>query len=254
MCGVIRSGETVGMTTQASAAVLVKPPSLPTMPKTAAPTLSRELEGAHQVHRDVLLAVAAADREDEQRVARAEARDLEPLGEARVPALVVHARGQLGDVVGRRVGLEAADLAEVVDRVAGVAGRAADAEDEEAPARVAHAPEADRPAPRSPAASISRTACSVSCEEQVDEAAASRRSQLEPRRLRRRVKNICTVSRLKSARSLPTSSSFLSRSGVTVMMSQPISAAWMMLSSSRGLAQSSSIACRRRGRSTAPPS
>ena len=83
------------------------------------------------------------------RVARAEARDLEPLGEAGVPALVVHARGQLGDVVGRRVGLEAADLAEVVDGVAGVAGRAADAQDEQAPAGVAHARRA-----RSPRASI----------------------------------------------------------------------------------------------------
>src|SRR6185312_16996689 len=48
--------------------------------------------------------------------------------------------------------------------------------------------------------------------------------------------NIFTVSRLNSPRSLPTSSSFFSRSGVTVMMSQPISAAWTMLSSSRGLA------------------
>ena len=55
--------------------------------------------------------------------------------ERRVPALVVDARGQLGDVVGRRVGLEAADLAEVVDRVAGVPGRAADAEDEQPSAR-----------------------------------------------------------------------------------------------------------------------
>ena len=36
--GVIRSGETVGITTQAAAAALVAPPSLPTMPNTAAPT------------------------------------------------------------------------------------------------------------------------------------------------------------------------------------------------------------------------
>ena len=65
------------------------------------------------------------------------ARRREPLSHSEkrgVPALVVDAGGQLGDVVGRRVGLEAADLAEVVDGVAGVAGRAADAEDEQAPA------------------------------------------------------------------------------------------------------------------------
>ena len=80
---------------------------------------------------------------------RAEARHLQPLGEAGVPALVVHARGQLRHVVGRRVGLEAADLAEVVDRVAGVARRAADAEDEQPPALVAHARQPGRHARRS---------------------------------------------------------------------------------------------------------
>ncbi len=88
--------------------------------------------------RHVLLAVAAADREDQQRVAsRARREPSQPLGEAGVPALVVDAGGQLGDVVGRRVRLEAADLAEVVDRVAGVAGRAADAQDEQPPPAVA---------------------------------------------------------------------------------------------------------------------
>src|SRR5262249_1377461 len=39
--------------------------------------------------------------------------------------------GELGDVVGGRVGLESAELAEVVDRVAGVARGAAHAEDEQ---------------------------------------------------------------------------------------------------------------------------
>ena len=52
------------------------------------------------------------------------------------------ARGQLGDVVGRRIGLDAAQLAEVVDRVAAVAGAAADAEKEQASAAVAHLGEA----------------------------------------------------------------------------------------------------------------
>ena len=54
----------------------------------------------------------------------------------RRPALVVGARGQLGDVVGRRVALDADDLAEIVHRVRAVAGAAADAEEEE-PAAVA---------------------------------------------------------------------------------------------------------------------
>ena len=55
----------------------------------------------------------------------------------RRPALVVGARGQLRDVVGRRVGLDAGDLAEVVDRVRGMRRAAADAEDEEPAARAA---------------------------------------------------------------------------------------------------------------------
>ena len=54
-------------------------------------------------------------------------------------------------------------------------------------------------------------------------------------------RNILTVSSEYSSRSLPTSESFLSRSWVTVMMWQPIWSAWKMLSSSRGLAQISSI-------------
>ena len=49
----------------------------------------------------------------------------------RRPALVVGARGQLGDVVGRRVALDAGDLAEIVDGVRAVAGAAADAEEEQ---------------------------------------------------------------------------------------------------------------------------
>ena len=134
VCGVIRSGETVGMTTHASATCLVYPPSRPTIAEDLRADLARELERADEVHADVLLPVAAADAEDEDAVLLAQPRALEPLGEAGVPPLVVHPRGELGDVVGRRVGLEAADLAEVVDRVAGVPGRAPDAEDEEAPA------------------------------------------------------------------------------------------------------------------------
>src|SRR5690242_13457567 len=82
------------MTTQRSATWRVNPPSRPTMPKMRAPAP-------------------------------------EPGGECAVPALVVHARGQLRDVVGGRVRLVVAQLAEVVDGVARVGRRAAHAEDEE---------------------------------------------------------------------------------------------------------------------------
>ena len=53
------------MTTHASATCFVKPPSRPTMPKIFAFTSLRQLEDSHQVHAHVLLAVAAADAEDE---------------------------------------------------------------------------------------------------------------------------------------------------------------------------------------------
>ncbi len=48
------------------------------------------------------------------------------------------------DVVGRRVGLDPAQLAEVVDGVRGMAGAAADADDEQAPAALAQRRQAAR--------------------------------------------------------------------------------------------------------------
>jgi len=143
VCGVMRSACTVGMSTQASAGDLRRAAVLADDAVDLGADRLGELEREHEVHRDVLLAVAAAHGEDEDGVARREARDLEPLGEARVPALVVDARRELGDVVRGRVGLEAADLAEVVDGVARVTRRAAHAEDEEAPARVARRAQPD---------------------------------------------------------------------------------------------------------------
>ena len=132
--GVTRSENSGGMRTQALAARRVAPPSRPTMPKTGAPHLLRQLDRVDQVGRDVLLPIAAAHREDEKGVAFGEARSAEPLRKARVPSLVIDPRGELRHVVGRRVGLEAADLPEVVDGVARVARRAPDAEQKQAAA------------------------------------------------------------------------------------------------------------------------
>ncbi len=47
----------------------MNPPSRPTIAEDLGADFSRELERPHEVHAHVLLAVAAADREDEQRVA-----------------------------------------------------------------------------------------------------------------------------------------------------------------------------------------
>ena len=90
-----------------SASSASAPPGCPTTPKIAAPTAVRELDRVDEVDRDVVLARAAADREDEERVARAQPRDLQPGAVGGLPALVVGAGGQLGDVVGRRVALDA---------------------------------------------------------------------------------------------------------------------------------------------------
>src|SRR6516165_1121859 len=54
-------------------------------------------------------------------------------------------------------------------------------------------------------------------------------------------RNILTVSSENSARSFPTRSSFLRRSGVIVMIWHPAASAWNTFRSSRGLAQMSSI-------------
>ncbi len=101
----------------------------------------RRFQRADDVDRYVLLAAAAAHGEDQHAVARADARTLQPGGEAGVPTFVVGAGGELGDVVGGRVGFKAAQLAKIVDRVTGVSGRAADAQDEQAPAEFANARE-----------------------------------------------------------------------------------------------------------------
>ena len=57
---------------------------------------------------------------------------LEPGREDGVPALVIGARGQLGHVVDRAIGLDPAQLSEIVDGMAAIAGTAANADQEQA--------------------------------------------------------------------------------------------------------------------------
>ena len=72
-----------------------------------------------------------------------------------------------------------------------------------------------------------------------DDAYLVRCSQLEARRLR--VAGTSAPSRGELVEVLADQLQLLRTTGVTVMMSQPISSAWTMFSSSRGLAQSSSM-------------
>ena len=86
---------------------------------------ARFVERAHQVHAHAQLGVTAADGQDEDGVVPVGPADAEPLDEHRLPALVVDARGELGDVVDRGVGLDVTELPEVVDGVAAVRRAAA---------------------------------------------------------------------------------------------------------------------------------
>ncbi len=96
--------------------------------KYAGSALLGEIDRFDNIRADVALAVAAADREHENGVLRADSADLQPPGEDRFPTLIISARGQFGNVVGGAIGFDAAQFAEVVDRVAAVSGAAADAE------------------------------------------------------------------------------------------------------------------------------
>lgn len=98
--------------------------------------LVRVTQRTHEVRTDVLFEAAAAHREHEDEVVQAQAAGAQPGREDAVPAFVVGARRDFGDVICGGVGFEAGELAEVVDRVRRVGRAAADAEDEQAPARV----------------------------------------------------------------------------------------------------------------------
>ncbi len=93
--------------------------------------LPTALDGVDEVDRDAVLTGPASDAEHQERVPGGEPGDRQPFRVRRVPAVVVGARCQLRDIVGRRVALHPAELAEVVDRVRCVPGTSSDAEDEE---------------------------------------------------------------------------------------------------------------------------
>src|ERR1035437_2029745 len=90
-----------------------------------------EFQGCDQVGADLFLEIAAADGKDEDCVVRAELADAKPALENPGPAFVVRASGQVGDVGGGSVRFDAGNLTEIVDRVRGVGGATANAEDEE---------------------------------------------------------------------------------------------------------------------------
>src|SRR5216684_3688027 len=85
--------------------------------------LASRFKCADDVDGNVLLAITAANRKDQHSIARIDPRSFQPRREAGLPAFVVGARRQFRYVVGGRVCLKTADLAEVVDGMSGVSGR-----------------------------------------------------------------------------------------------------------------------------------
>ena len=108
--------------------------------------LTGVLQGAHQIRGDVADQVAAADGEHQEAVGRAQPRSAEPFDKDGLPSLIVRPGGQFRNVVGRRIGLEPGDLAEVIDGMRRIGRAAAHAEDEEPAAGLPCGQEdADRP-------------------------------------------------------------------------------------------------------------
>jgi hypothetical protein len=99
---------------------------------------TRMVHRCDEIRGEIRRNAATADGQGQDSVSGAEPRAAQPFDVRRIPTVVVDTRGELGDVVGRRVGLEAAELAGVVDGMSGVRGRAPDAEDEQPAALVTH--------------------------------------------------------------------------------------------------------------------
>lgn len=91
-----------------------------------------------EIGADVLFDITSAHGENKERVGRAEAAGAEPVAVGRVPAFIVHARGEFGDVVRDAIGFDAGDFAEIASCVRRVARAAANAEKKEAAAALAN--------------------------------------------------------------------------------------------------------------------
>ena len=92
-----------------------------------------EIKRMHDVHAHLFLHVSATNREHHDGIPRSNMVALEPAREYAVPPVVINARGKLGDIVGRSIGLNVGDFAEVIDRVGSVGRGTANAKHEEPP-------------------------------------------------------------------------------------------------------------------------
>ena len=100
--------------------------------------LPGELDRRDEIRADILFQIAATDGKNHQRVLCIETTALEPFGKNGGPALVVGPGGQLGDIVGRRINLESANLAKIVDGMGRIGRATTDTEDKESSAAFAN--------------------------------------------------------------------------------------------------------------------
>lgn len=99
---------------------------------------ARVQQGADQIRADVFFDVTAADGKDEDHVVAAEPARAEPIPVGGVPALVIDARGEFGNVVSDGVGFDACDLAEIARGMRGMSGASPDSQKKEAAAALTH--------------------------------------------------------------------------------------------------------------------
>lgn len=83
---------------------------------------------------DIALSITASNGEDEDRVIRVQAADLEPAGKDRIPAFVIGSSRQFGYVVYGTIGLNSTEFPEVIDCVTAIPSASADAKQEKTPA------------------------------------------------------------------------------------------------------------------------
>src|SRR5277367_6168995 len=73
------------------------------------------LQSSHQIWADIFFQIPATDREHEDQIVRSQTADSQPAFKHRGPAFIVGSSREFRYVVGRSVGLDASDLAEIID-------------------------------------------------------------------------------------------------------------------------------------------
>ena len=96
------------------------------------------IQSMNDIGADVALRVSAANREHQNRVFFADSARAQPRGEHRRPTLVIGSSGQFRNIVNRGIGLDTAELAKVINRVATVRRASTDPKKKQTPSTAPH--------------------------------------------------------------------------------------------------------------------